>query len=597
MSFKISRAAVVDDAFGAPVAGGVDSKDKNLWLDFLMGDESAQSRIADEFSGLGVQDFGELFEVITSQQELIKHLWSLSMEPDGDKVGLNILFKSERLNRIGKIEKAELVTNTLRSMIDAADCVKQFSSLSDAASFLVNVDVAFVDFYFNDSESEEQALSRIKNHSAELAAVKLIFFMSSRASIETQQKVRDILQVRTAFFEVMKKNQMDDGYVRARILSKANSYDSNFALQSVINGLMTAANEAASEFNQQSKILEVHDLQFLDFFRLNAENQTLTEYLTWLFSEALAAKTRRLGLPAIARISIDSGVGGFTGEILQKQVLFDFFSEVVFSPPAATGVRFGDVVLSEENKYYLVISPACDLVRCSLEKNVLCVEALAHNYSDPRVQSKEKLFGKHASGLRHLLKPNPDKPEDALLFIWQKDLVRTFKYADLCGDKFKRIAFMNEMFAHEVKEEVLRELGRVGTSINPSPPFALHACMRWRFNKEVFVEATPSQDFISALLTYSEQKVGEKSKSAPALVLSDRFKDWVVRTIFEKNGVELDPKLKGCIESLNQHQFSLNDSWCYKNNELWVGVSSAEPSEDLAAKVLLEITLIAEVST
>ncbi|EGH44201.1 MULTISPECIES: hypothetical protein [Pseudomonas syringae group] len=594
MSFRIVRAAVVDDAFGAPVAGSVDSDDKNLWLDFLIANDAVQIAVIEEFIELSVSDIGELFEAVTSQQRLIEHLWVLSRKAIGRELGLDILFKTERLNRMGKIEKAELVTQILQDLIGSASDVEQFSNLRAAAGFLTTADVAFIDFFFNDSESEEQALTRIKKYSSELASVKLVFFMSSRASLETQQKVRDILQVRTAFFEVMKKSQIDDEYVRTRVLSKVQSYDSNFALQSVIKALMTAASEAANEFDQQSKTLEVHDLQFLDFFRLNAESQTLTEYLTWLFSEALAAKTRRLGLPVVAEIAIDSGVAGFTGEILQRQVLFDFFSEVVFSPPASKGIRFGDVIISDKNKYYLVISPACDLVRCSLEKNVLCVEASVYDYSDPRMQSKEKLFGKHVSGLRHLFKPGSKKPECALLFIWQKDSVQTFKYADLCGRTFRRVAFMNEIFAHEVKEEVLRELGRVGTSINPSPPFALHACIRWWHGREACCEVTPSEDFISALLTYSEQKTGEKSRSAPTVVLSDRFKDWASRMIYGKNGAKIEGKLKACVDFLSLHQFQLNDNWCYKNNELLMTVSSAEPLEPLSQKTLLEITLIAD---
>lgn len=599
MAFKISKAAVVDDSLGAPAAGTVDSDDKNVWLDFLLEHAEAQSALFELFSELGFNDIGDLFTEITAKHEHISKIWDVSRQEEDAKIlGLELLFKTERLNRLAKSEKAELVTSVLRRLVDDEKCVQQFSDIQSAAEFLSGADIAFIDFFMSDNESEDQALARIKTSAPILNRSKLVFFMSSRASIEMQQKVRDILGVRTAFFEVMTKSQINESFVEARIQHKVKAFDGNLALQSVIAGLMNAAQEAALEFDQQSKTLEIHDLQFLELFRLNAENQTLPEYLTWLFSEALAAKTRRLGLPKVASSTIRPDGATFTGDILQKKVLYDFFSEIVFSPANSNdGARFGDVLKAADGRYLLVLTPACDLIRCDVDKNILCVEASAQDYSDPRIQSKEKLFGKHDAGLRHLLKVGLGDSERSLLLTWQKDSIHTFKYAELCGKDFERVGLMNEIFAHEVKEEVLRSLGRVGTSINPAPPFALNAVIRWWCDGNIYIQETPAADFIAALLTYSEQLKGEERKLSPTVVLSDKFKDWVNRKVLEQanlSGVQIDVKLGRCLGFLNDPQFSLNGNHCFKNNEFMLRVDAAAPVEELSNRVLLEVSLLVE---
>ncbi len=78
---------------------------------------------------------------------------------------------------------------------------------------------------------------------------------------------------------------------------------------------------------------------------------------------------------------------------------------------------------------------------------------------------------------------------------------------ELRSGSFKRVAQMNELYAQEVKEEVLRELGRVGTQIDPPPMFALHATLRWKIGNNLhWNEASVEEDsFHSALLSYSEQ--------------------------------------------------------------------------------------------
>ncbi|MGE1073295.1 hypothetical protein ACQJ22_12050 [Pseudomonas fragariae (ex Marin et al. 2024)] len=599
MTFSINSAVVVDDSLGPPVVGSIEGEDKNIWFDFILENEAAQKSLFLIFLELSCSSVDELLEKITSDHNNIVSLWKLHVAGSAEDCGLEKLFKTEKLTRVGKTEKAELVTQVLKGLIKDPENVRQFHDLVSANDSLVAADIAFVDFYLSDDESEEQAIHRITLHASSLASAKLVFFMSSRASLATQQRVREIIGVRTAFFEVMHKNDICDDFIKSRIDQKVSSYDSNQALQGIINGLMTAAVDAMAEFKKDSMSLEVHDLQLLEVFRLSAEGQSLTEYLTWLFSETLAAKTRRIGYPAVVQAEIKPDNVRFTGEILQKQVLFDFFSEIVFTSRVSFegGIRFGELVqeVNPENngKYFLVLTPACDLVRCDADKNILCVAAEVSDYTSPLEQSKEKLFGKHGSALRHLYKVKGDVGGKALLFTWQKDFIRTFKISELQSVGFKPVALMNELFAHEVKEEVLRELGRVGTSINPAPPFALNASVRWQCSGVTHAHNTPDGDFISALLSYSEKSNGTSRKACPVVVFSERFKNWVLKTISAIPEVKVDAKLQACICALSK-EFQINEKWQCKDNELLIAIAPVVSEEPLG-RVLLEVTLLLEV--
>ncbi|RYF43444.1 MAG: hypothetical protein EOO38_18850 [Cytophagaceae bacterium] len=152
---------------------------------------------------------------------------------------------------------------------------------------------------------------------------------------------------------------------------------------------------------------------------------------------------------------------------------------------------------------------------------------------------------------------------------------------------------MNELFAHEVKEEVLRELGRVGTSINPAPPFALNASVRWQLGEVVYTDNTPDGDFISALLSYSEKSNGKGRKACPAVVFSERFKNWVLRTVSTRSGAKPDAKLQACIDALSK-EFQINEKWQCRDNELLIGIAPVVPVEPLG-RVLLEITLLLDI--
>jgi hypothetical protein len=60
----------------------------------------------------------------------------------------------------------------------------------------------------------------------------------------------------------------------------------------MLNSFKQAVERAARGLMDDIERLELHDLAFLQASRLNTEEQHIGNYLSWLFSEALAARTR-----------------------------------------------------------------------------------------------------------------------------------------------------------------------------------------------------------------------------------------------------------------------------------------------------------------
>ena len=648
----ISTAVVVDDALGPPGEGSLHSDDKNAWIDFVSANVDAQTLLLSTFAATGIGDLDDLLGELTSHPAHIAALWAHYNDNTLAEAGLERLFNTFALDWTGKAEKPLAVCEALANFVGAQQ-VKRFWRMEDAVTAMAHADVAFIDFFLNDNEGIPAALQRIRNHKADLAKVKLLFIMSSRAAVETQQEVRQIVGLRTAFFEVMAKTDVETAWIIAKVKSKSSSYQGNKSLEDVARALVVATHDAAAEFNAQCDSLEIHDLRLFDLARLSNEGESIAAYLTWLASESIAAKIRRISSTKIKTTAIDAGAIGFTGQIKQGKVLFDLFSEVVFGPghPQGEPVHFGEVLIAkphrkrrpnslgistaqsmarrtlptyksagreilssksifskrrrallrtdnasvgtlprpqphEAPKYLLVLTPACDLARCSPSKMVLCVEGTAQDMSDVKVQAREKLYGKHSQGLRHLLKV--DAPSAPVLITWHKGQSLMLPVREILGGNFRRLAQMNELYAQEVKEEVLRELGRVGTQIDPPPAFALHATLKWKVGASAHESSTDADSFFSAVLSYSEQ-LDEK---LPTVVLSDEFKKWALAQVeVSLNGQPTHAKLQNCLNALTQSsQFILKNDLTFRKNELLIRVADEANAKNQGG-VMLELVL------
>jgi len=594
---KINQAVVIDDALGAPARGTVAPEDKDAWADAISEDAGAQSALRQLVYGGNGPDLDGMLEELTGQSVKLDALWNEYQKGNGEATHLAVLFRGANLHRDTKLEKAQTVLDKLSELLGAGN-VHAFPSIQAASAALATADVAFVDFYLSNSESQDAAIERITNSAALLSQPKLLFFMSSRASLEVQKSVREKVGVRSAFFDVMRKSDIEPEFLALKLEAKRASYAGNKSLESLIDELVRSTKSALDEFALECAELELHDLRMLDLARLDAEGESLGEYLTWLFSESVAAKARRLALPVTSGKVIPKDAIGFTGQLGQGKVLSDQFCEIVFGPPVRTGqpIRFGELLrYRETSKYLLVLTPACDLQRCEPTKPVLCVQGLGETYVGSKAFAKEKLYGKQDDGrICHLFTRMEADKATSTMINWKQAQAVMHTVQELGGEGFERLALMNELFAQEVKEDVLRALGRVGTQIDPPPAMALHAKVRWKWDGKAFKEeAAPQDEFISALLSYAEQKDGDSRKKTPTLILSDEFRLWLrARIEAESAQEEMHKKLKNSLDAiLVVKPLQLTAKFTYKMNDLVVKVYETGEPADSETGAFLQIDL------
>lgn len=597
MTLAISCAVVIDDALGPPARGTINSDDKNNWIEYVAENVAAQTAVRKAlFNGEG-PNLDELLSEITSSHKLMLQLWDLEQKKTLSDAKLDLLFQTVSLDLAGKASKPLMVVKKLAELCGGADKVKTFWDIESAEAALAEADIAFIDFFLNDGETEDDAIKRITEAAEKLNKPKLVFFMSSRASLEVQHKVRHLIGVKTAFYEVMQKSDISPEFVERKISAKCSAYGSNKSLEGLIVSLVDTTKKAIQEFQEQCEELEVHDLRLLDLARLNAEGESLPEYLTWLFSETIAAKTRKSVLPEALTKKIEANSICFTGQIEQGWALFNFFSEVVFGPAVSSGspIRFGELLREKATgTHYLVLTPACDLQRCEQKKTVLCVSANSTAYTNYKELASTRLYGKLESGVRHLYcTRRQDGQSEFTMLDWELNEVVTFTVHDLQSEGFEHIALMNEIFAQELKEEVLRKLGRVGTQIDPPPPIALNARLQWKKGSEKRQVDTPHEHFISALLTYAEVIEGTKRSVCQAVVLSDEFRYWSLARIQESfTGEDIPQKMKNCLDLIHtKKEFILKSNFSVTENDLRIKVVKANEASEIE-KGLIEITLI-----
>ncbi|MDA8246774.1 hypothetical protein [Acidithiobacillus sp.] len=597
MTLVLSSAVVIDDALGPPTKGTINADDKNNWIEFVSKNAAAEVAVRNALFGGEGPDLDDLLSEVTSEHELMVRLWDLEQKDALPDAKLSLLFQTVAFELAGKACKPLMVVEKLRELCGGADKVRTFWDLDSAEAALAVTDIAFIDFYLSDGETEDDAIKRITKAADKLNKPKLVFFMSSRASLEAQHKVRKSIGVKTAFYEVMQKSDISPEFLAQKISAKCSAFRPNKSLEGLIETLVGATQEAIAEFQKQCSELEIHDLSLLDLARLNAEGESLPEYLTWLFSETIAAKTRQRALPSVLAKKIEADSIGFTGQIEQGLALFNFFSEVVFGLAVSKNspMRFGELVRRKATaKHYLILTPACDLQRCGPTKAILCVAAVATAYTGYKELAATKLYGKLDSGVRHLYCTNHDDGHTEYTMLdWELNDVATFAVSDLQSEDFERIALMNELFAQELKEEVLRKLGRVGTQIDPPPPLALRARLQWKKGAEKLQVDTPHDSFISALLTYAEVVEGTKRATCQAVILSDEFRYWALARIHESfAGEDVPLKMKNCLDMIqNKNQFILKNNFAVAENDLRIKVVKASEVVEID-KGQVEITLM-----
>lgn len=486
----------------------------------------------------------------------LQRLWD-AYDAGKEQELLGPLLSDFAMRRRTNRSRVDSLVQILRAMYGVEP--RTFGTLEEAKPYLAGCVLAFIDFYLSDVNSPEEAHAKHRLAKDELSAKfsydakawpKLVILVSSALpNHRGLATFRSVTGIKSAFFQTLDKNNIQNAFVESTLKRCMEQYLAATKLNAYLEVVQASVMEVAKELNDEVSKLELHDLTTLKSLRLDAESESVQAYVTWLLSEAMAAKLRSSAPLQQPTLPAESDFAVLDGKLLPGSVLFELFSDIAIAPlPTTEGpphIAFGDVLEKIQaaggdgvRRLVLAISPACDLVRCPIDYEVLCVHGTLLD-SSPSLQ--ELLSKAYQFGKGHLVLKHTEGGEQQFSRIkWEAKKFSTIPASQLqTATAFKRMARLSEIFTQEVKELVLSHVARVGTPIDPSFSIAVQALVRIKINVGPgqpaieYASNSDAFDFVSGVLAMgreasTEGDVESESKSLEKTVIFSRqFRLWL----------------------------------------------------------------------
>ncbi|MCX4164593.1 MULTISPECIES: hypothetical protein [Paraburkholderia] len=552
IKIKSGSVVVVDDDLVPPNFSRLDAEAYTRFYQLIDGDSKARALTRDLLRISGDDD-GDVVELMTAVETRVDELWSIFRRGEHEYLLKPLLGDFAAAYDTSR-HRVDTLVEFLRGYFEVEPLT--FSSIADAGPALRACALAFVDFYLGGVTTAEQAMQLHAAAKNELSSEfeleqkswpKVIMLMSSRLPRQEELTLfRNGTGIKSAFFSTLDKKDIADLFLRKTLDRCLAQYDPATQLNGYLQSIRAAIRESANSLDEEVSRLELHDLTTLKSLRLDAESESVQGYLTWFLSEALASKLRSNSNLQRQLLPSENQYPQLDGKLLPGSVLFELFSDIAVAPlsPAGgdTAFSFGDVIedisgSSEgERSLLLVISPACDLIRCLASHEVLCVRGLIHDTSRSlhELLGKAYAFGKGKLVLKHV---------QAGMVVysritWEIKRLCTIKNSALKDDSnFKRIARLSEVFAQEIKDLALSQVSRVGTPVDPSFSIALQAFVRIKINVAKGIEISfqadlVGQDYVPAVLAMGRIPSTDGEREADPLektvIFSYQFQDWIL---------------------------------------------------------------------
>ncbi|MFM0132773.1 hypothetical protein [Paraburkholderia sediminicola] len=613
-----ATAVIVDDNYKDP---NLDSIDDTEWAELRAVSPEDWASVAQlQFPGLkSPRD-------LRKRKDDLARAWKLYKENAQDFSILDPIFRPVFDKYQAELKQLAPLTNFLRN--DAKLELRCHPSLQAAAQDIQHCKLVFLDFYI-DQTSADKVIADFKNFGDLLVEDVLesgqkegrfVYLMSSNLPLDKMEKFRRTTKLKSAFFRFVQKHDLSADWLERDLGVKLELYKDMRGLSKYLDTFGNQIRKASDSIRDEISSLELHDLTLLHSLRLEKESEGLGEYLSWLFSEALAAKIRNeQPLHTAARAVSTIEVLPFNGDIQPNSGLLDLYADVTFATREQVGksseLRFGDVlggrtvavhpdkdaetskrqlcpsrrlnakrqlargrlpkiygrdsddnVLRDwtgsisskyvkrqqnnldrriQNTLLLVISPACDLQRCTPDYKVMLVKG------EVAVRSpdlNDLLTAKAFAGGYHLLREKVDGKASYLLVEWDAAATVMVSAHDLADrSTYVMRGRLNEVLCHETKEAALRHLGRVGVPVDPSFSAALGGKIKLKVSQSNSQTFEIPETFIAGI------RVEGNSNNLHRYVLSRSFGEWLREQLlpFKDGNGALLPKLQKILKFLD----------------------------------------------
>lgn len=399
-----------------------------------------------------------------------------------------------------------------------------------------NVDLIVIDLFFGIPQKNEhkeksvRELSKVISNRAE--SPPAIILMSNNPHLhKSSDWFRDNAKIFEASFKTLKKSEFKSDHILPKLLRDiARNRKDALKLAKFVSAWRSSLHNAFEQTENDIRRLDLHDWAQINDLLLKAEEVGTGSYILDVFDRVLQYEIERDKQVIKAALALDTlnrdqypamatATSRDTLSILVKS-LYQHPERQRLNPPNGYPVAFGDIVglkkgLTEgtsifkgrENTVFMVISPACDLVRKKSASHALLI---AGNYET----LNEAVTGNSSP-----------HPQTVVLELKNKQKVKVkwdpaditsltrLKLNNLLGTKGSGevIARLREGPATSVQQEILSKLGRIGTVAPLPSTFAAEVQLYFVNTEGVFERiAVKNNDPIMAVCYVGRDGNGKK---------------------------------------------------------------------------------------
>jgi len=352
-------------------------------------------------------------------------------------------------------------------------------------------ELIFIDLFLGFHQSEDdmtRAIQRVGELvEGRIGSPPLVVLMSRSPRLQDKRnEFRDTAGLLGSTFRVVSKADLaKDGTLDTLLTRLANHYEDAKRVAGFVHAWDSGLDHARRNFIGILRRLDLSDLAQVRALLLDFEGQNLGEYLLDVADRVLQheiedddttiAAALELNKIDLEKYPAPHLVGSPDLQELVHRMVFLHPDRLQLSEDNGNvQLQFGDVLRwkTEDGRQYgddvsLVVSPACDLVRDEGTKRVMLL-------SGKLEELQPKNWSYKAGPVRTAIVILPD--EGRKWIRWNLKNVRSLDWDELGRffgeeDKVRRIGRLREIYAIEIQQMLLADLGRIGRPANLPVPF------------------------------------------------------------------------------------------------------------------------------
>ncbi len=474
----VRRVAVIDDVFD--VVPRTDELSDAGWSTFFddLG-EAGHAQLAGLFPAYETTGREEL----QTSQPFVEVLWN---NKNALPAATALFLDYETTNA------TELTTlNSLVAALEALDltCARMGRELTDDAKA---ADLLFVDLFLGHQQTEadlQRAIRRVMEIMDSRHASPPLVVLMSRSSrlLERKNEFRDAAGLLGSTFRVVSKADLANSEVLETLLWRlANHYEDAKRIAAFVHAWDSGLDRVRKEFVQLLRRLDLPDLAQVQALLLDFEGQSLGEYLLDIADRVLQHQiegdrgtilaAKELNKIDLRRYPPPHLTGSPNLQDLVHRMIYQHVERLDLSKGNnLVQLQIGDVIRLKDaasqtptENVFVIVTPACDLVRGTRAEGVLILPGTLKLLS-----AADWTYGTSMGNKTPVFRA----ADGAFSWIkWAPKRRTVIPYDSICedlraGGKYERIGRMRELYAVELQQSLLADMGRIGQTANPPATF------------------------------------------------------------------------------------------------------------------------------